>query len=79
MTLVLDLPAEVEAKLREAAARRGVPLEDYAIERLRAPEPTGHELKLKALDDILKLGAHLTAGTSPLHDDAVARSYEAST
>lgn len=75
MTLVLDLPAEVEAILREAAARRGVPLEEYVMERLAAPEPVSTEMKLKALDAMLELGAGLIAGTLPLNVDAVARAY----
>lgn len=35
MTLVLELPAEVETELRQGAAARGVAVEDFAVERLR--------------------------------------------
>ena len=36
MTIILDLPNELERKLSEAAARRGMPLTDYAIQVLAA-------------------------------------------
>jgi hypothetical protein len=35
MTLTLDLPPELEARLRDEAARRGVPVEDYAVQVLQ--------------------------------------------
>jgi hypothetical protein len=75
MTLVLELPAEVETQLRADAAARGVAVEDYAVEKLRRT-PSETEQQLQALDELLSLGARLTAGTEPLADDAVARSYE---
>jgi hypothetical protein len=36
MSLTLDLPPELEARLQDEAARRGVPLEEYALELLRS-------------------------------------------
>ncbi len=35
MSLVLELPVELETELRQAAAARGVAVEDFAVERLR--------------------------------------------
>jgi hypothetical protein len=42
MTLTLDLPPELEARLQDEAARRGVPMEDCALQILQAgvQEPT---------------------------------------
>jgi hypothetical protein len=75
MTLTLELPIELETELRAGAAARGVAVEDFAVEKLRgAGSETSHSLQ--ALGELLALGAHLTAGTLPLADDAVARSYE---
>ncbi len=75
MTLTLELPIELETELRAGAAARGVAVEDFAVEKLRGSRnETAHGLQ--ALDELLALGARLTAGTEPLADDAVGRSYE---
>lgn len=75
MTLTLELSPDVENDLKAAAAARGVAVEAVAVERLRSAAPETRR-QLDALDDLLRLGARLTAGTLPLSDDAVSRSYE---
>jgi hypothetical protein len=78
MTLVLDLPVEVEVELRETAAARGMAVEAVAVERLRAVQGPQANHDLDALNELLSLGARLTQGTEPLAADAVARSYTGS-
>lgn len=49
MTLVLELPIELETELREGAAARGVAVEDFAVERLRgAGEAVSPQQKRRA-------------------------------
>jgi hypothetical protein len=47
MTLTLDLPPELEARLEDEAGRRGIPVEEYAIQVLRhgiLEEPVGAQI-----------------------------------
>jgi len=50
MTLVLELPKELEAGLTEEAAREGVPVEAYAIRLLSAARGTAPEEVLNGAD-----------------------------
>ena len=46
MTLILELPRELEAKLSDEATRLGLPLEEYALHRLdQAPASIASEPK----------------------------------
>lgn len=73
MTLVLELPAELETELRAAAKARGVGVEALAFERLRSKVNPARRALVQSLRGRAK-------GDSPTVDEFLAqRSAEAQT
>jgi hypothetical protein len=83
MTLVLNLPMELEAELREVAEARGVAVEEIVFERLKAPSAFDESYygallqsdPLSALDYVLSHTPdhRAEAGLPPLTDEQVSR------
>ena len=81
MTLTINLPPQLEEKLRVESAREGVAAEEFALRVLEerlihseegTPTPTGDaDAKLKAFDEWV--GGHAGRSTPPLSEEAVGR------
>lgn len=72
MTLILELPVEVENELRQAAAARGVPVEDFAVERLRRSGESARPTPAQGKRAAALAGLGALAGTPRTVDDFLA-------
>ena len=55
MTLILDLPPEVEARLTDEAKREGLSLEDYALRKLTESDSGSGQPGKGSAENVLRL------------------------